>query len=227
MEPGTTERLKLAFVVAGPRYAQALKAEQGDVDFYDIKAIVESLFEKLGTKGIRYQAPRAGGGGVGALFHPGQTVEILAGRDSAGFVGLLHPGVARSLKARAPLWIAELDAEALRKLSRAATGPGSARVFKGWSEHPSIERDFALLVKDDVTAEKITQVALKAGRPLAKVAKVFDIYRGSQVAQGMTSIAVRVIFNEDQRSLQEAEAETASKQILEAWRKELGAELRG
>ena len=68
---------------------------------------------------------------------------------------------------------------------------------------------------------------IKAGKPLAKVAKIFDVYRGSQVAEGMTSVAVRVIFYEESRSLQEAEAEAASAQILSAWKKELGAELRG
>ena len=82
-------------------------------------------------------------------------------------------------------------------------------------------------MQSDVTADKITQLALKAGKPLAKVAKVFDIYRGSQVAEGMTSVAVRVIFYEESRSLQESEAEAASSQILDLWKKELGAELRG
>ena len=57
--------------------------------------------------------------------------------------------------------------------------------------------------------------------------KVFDVYRGPQVGEGMTSIAVMVIFGEDTRSLQESEAEEVSKRIVEAWRKEAGAELRG
>lgn len=90
-----------------------------------------------------------------------------------------------------------------------------------------MERDFALLVKSDIPSEKVVQVALKAGKPIAKIVKVFDIYRGAQVAEGMTSVAVRVIFYEDLRSLQEAETEAASTKILEAWRKELGAERRG
>jgi phenylalanyl-tRNA synthetase beta chain len=99
--------------------------------------------------------------------------------------------------------------------------------FKAWSEYPSIERDFALVVKSDVTADKITQLALRSGKPLAKIAKVFDVYRGSQVQEGMTSVAVRVIFYDESRSLQESEAEAASAQILSTWKKELGAELRG
>jgi phenylalanyl-tRNA synthetase beta chain len=61
---------------------------------------------------------------------------------------------------------------------------------------------------------------------LAKIAKVFDVYRGSQVQEGMTSVAVRVIFYDEARSLQESEAEAASAQILAAWKKDLSAELR-
>jgi phenylalanyl-tRNA synthetase beta chain len=179
----------------------------------------------MGTRGIRFQPMTASRTGGNALFHPGQSVEILAGKgDVAGHFGLIHPGKERELKLRAPLWIAELDFEALAKLSRPSSQP---RVFKAWPQFPAMERDFALLVKADVTTDKITQVALKAGKPLAKVAKVFDIYRGSQVAEGMTSVAVRVIFYEESRSLQESEAEVASQQILQAWKKDLGAELRG
>jgi phenylalanyl-tRNA synthetase beta chain len=89
-----------------------------------------------------------------------------------------------------------------------------------------MERDYALLVKSDISADKVVQIALKAGKPIAKSAKIFDVYRGAQVAEGMTSVAVRVIFQEDQRSLQDAETEGVSVKIVEAWRKELGATLR-
>jgi phenylalanyl-tRNA synthetase beta chain len=61
---------------------------------------------------------------------------------------------------------------------------------------------------------------------LAKVVKVFDIYRGGSIAEGMTSVAVRVIFYDEGRSLQESETEAVSARIVEAWKKELGAELR-
>jgi phenylalanyl-tRNA synthetase beta chain len=227
METGVTERWKLSFVMSGPRFLQGLRTEQGEVDFYDIKAVFETLLEKLGARGVRIQAmgsfPGAKPLETAHLFHPGQTAEVLTGKDISGYFGLLHPGISRGLKLRAPLWIAELDWEALRKLSRPAT---HATPFKGWSEFPSIERDFALVVRSDVTADKITQLAMRAGKPLAKIAKVFDVYRGSQIQEGMTSVAVRVIFYDESRSLQESEAEAASAQILSSWKKELGAELR-
>jgi phenylalanyl-tRNA synthetase beta chain len=224
MDTNVQERWKLAFAISGPRYASGLRNEQGEVDFYDLKAILDSLFERLGVKGVRYQPLKTPDADpVATLLHPGQSVEILAGNGIAGKVGLFHPGKAKALKARAPLWIGELDWELLAQLSRPV---GQERAFKAWSEFPPIERDFALLVKSGITADKITQVAMKSGKPLAKVAKIFDVYRGSQVVEGMTSIAVRVIFSEEGRSLQEAEADAASARILEAWNKELGIQLR-
>jgi len=223
METGVQEKWKLAFLISGPRYAGGLRCEQGEVDFYDLRAVVDSLLTTLGTKGVRYQPLSASRTGGNAMYHPGQSVELLVGNSVAGYFGLLHPALSKDMKARAPLWMAELDWEILTKLSRK---PSELPTFVAWPQFPAIERDFALIVKNDVTADKLCQLALKTGKPLAKIAKVFDIYRGNQVAEGMTSVAVRVIFYNEERSLQEPEAEAASVRILESWKKELGVELR-
>ena len=224
MNTGVIEKWRLACVLAGPRYAQALRAERGEVDFYDLKAVADNLLTHLGSRGIRFQSLSQSRTGGNSLYHPGQSVEILAGNTVAGYMGLLHPAQSRDLKMRSPLWMLELDWELLTQFSREAS---AVPTFKPWSEFPSIERDFALIVKSDVNAEKICQVALKSGKPLIKEAKIFDIYRGSQIAEGMTSVAVRVIFYSEGRSLQESEAEAISARIVESWKKELGAELRG
>ncbi len=226
-ETGVTERWRLAFLMTGTRLDSGLKADLGELQLPDVKAVIESVLGTIGTKGFRFQplsASRNASDPALALFHPGQSVELLAGKGGAGYFGLMHPGLARGLKTRAPVWMCELDWEAIAGLSRPIW---DVPRFKPWPQFPTIERDFALLVPAGVTVDKITQVATKSGKPLAKVAKVFDIYRGSQVAEGMTSVAVRVIFYEESRSLQEQEAEAASAQILAAWKKELGIELRG
>jgi phenylalanyl-tRNA synthetase beta chain len=218
------ERWRLTFVLAGPRLAGGMKKDLDEtIELSDVRGILESLFDTLGARGIRMQPLTASRTGGNPLFHPGQSVEILAGNSVAGWFGPLHPGKARELKCRGTLWIADLDWEALAKLSR---GAFVSRTYKPVPEFPAIERDFAIVLKGETPAEKIVQLALKAGKPLAKVARVFDVYRGSSIGEGMTSVAVRVIFYEESRVLQESEAEAASAQILEAWKKELGAELR-
>ena len=226
METGVIEKWKLGIVVSGSRQEHGLKPEIAEVDFFDLKAIVERLLQDLGTRGVRFSplaSTRSPDSPLVRMLHPGQSVEILAGNAVAGVMGLLHPRLTRGWKARSALWVVELDWELLSKLSR---GPGEERAFKPWSAFPPMERDYALLVKSDVPAEKLVQSALKAGKPFAKSAKVFDVYRGSQVPEGMTSLALKVIFSEDTRALQESETEGASAKIIEAWKKEFGAELR-
>jgi phenylalanyl-tRNA synthetase beta chain len=225
-ETGVVEKWKLACVISGGRIEATMKVDAADADFFDLKAVVERLFQDLGTKGIRLSplsATRTPESPFVKLLHPGQSVEILAGNAVAGVMGLVHPAFARAWKARSALWVAELDWDLISKLSR---GPGEERAYKAWSPFPPMERDFALLVKSDVSADKLVQSALKAGKPFAKSAKIFDIYRGSQVPEGMTSLALKVIFSEDTRVLQESETEGASAKIIEAWKKEFGAELR-
>ena len=89
-----------------------------------------------------------------------------------------------------------------------------------------MEWDFAIVVDQAVTAEKIISCIAKAGKPLARSAQIFDVYQGPQVPAGKVSIAARVILGDDKRSLTEAEAEGASQQIVTALKKEFGAELR-
>jgi len=225
LETGVEERWKLSLLISGGRVASGLKQDQVAFDFYDLKAIIEGLFSALGTKGVRIQPLTSGRGDavLTQLFHPGKSAEILAGKGVAGYFGMLHPGKARELKLDADVWVCEMDWDAIAKLSRPIF---SSSPFKMWSQFPGMERDFALVVKDVVTAEKIVQTALKVGKPLIKTARVFDVYRGAQVGAGLASVAVRVVFGDDTRVLQEAETEAACAKLVEAWKKELGAELR-
>ena len=225
LETGAEERWKLALLLSGSRFAEGLRNEVGEIDFFDLKALLESLFDEMGARGVRLR-PLSVDCALPAvkLLHPYQSVEVVAGKDVVGAFGQANPRIARKLKLRDTVWMGEMDWQALAKMSRPATSP---RAYKAWSDFPGIERDFALLVKQGVTADQLMQIAMKVGKPLAKVAKVFDTYKGHQVAEGMTSIAVRVIFSEEGRSLKEEEAEDASRRIVERWKAELGAELRG
>lgn len=234
-ETGMREPWKLSWAMSGPRFVGGLKSDQSLIDFYDVKAVALSMLDGLGTRGPRLspldderrallEKKSSRLAAIAPLFHPGQSAVVIVGaNDVVGIFGALHPQASQNFRLRDPLWIAEWDWELLSNASRPLS---SAPGFKVWPDFPGMERDFALLVKEGISAERLTQVALKAGRPLAKSARVFDVYRGAQVTAGMTSVAVRVIFYEEKRSLQEAEVEQASQAIQSAWKKELGVELR-
>jgi phenylalanyl-tRNA synthetase beta chain len=224
-ETGISESLKIAFLLSGSRIQQGLKQDLVEYDFFDLKAVIEKLFDEIEVRGVRIiplQQSRSQLE-VKGCFHPGQACEVLVGNQSAGYFGALHPNLAKQFKFKQKIFICELDGAVLRQLSRKAQ---QARKFKEWPEFPGMERDFSLIVKSDVSSEQLIKTVLKAGQPLAKKAKIFDIYRGSSIPQGMTSVAFKVIFLDESRSLQESETEAASQQILQALQKEFDAQLR-
>lgn len=225
-ETGISEEWKVAFLVAGPKMASGLKADLESVDLFDAKAAVEGFLDQMGAKGIRmipiYQS-RTPDHPVSKILHPGQSIEVLAGNQVLGRFGLLHPGVSKKLKLKNDVYVGEFDWNVLKSMSQPAS---KARTYKAWGEFPPMERDFAILVAEGTTSDQITGCLLKAGKPLVRSARVFDVYRGAQVPAGKISIAARVILQDDSRSLTEAEAEAASAKMIAALKAELSAELR-
>ncbi len=221
-DTGVVEKLRLSILISGPRYAEAVQAERGEVDFYDLKAIIEGVFEKLRTKGIRTRAADTSLLGERAnLFHPGQTLQIAAGKEPIGFVGRIHPRLESELKIRNPIYWAELELEPVIPLT-SAKEPS----FKPWSAFPTMERDFALLLDETVSAENLIQSALKYGKPIAKVVKIFDTYKGASIPAGKVSIGVRVIFSDEAKSLEEKQVDQCSETIVKKWQEEFSASLR-
>lgn len=225
-DTGVKETDTLAFVMCGERLAEGLKTDQSEVDFYDFKAVVLDLLSSLGVKGARL-SPLADDakhlGARGALFHSGRAASLRVGSQVAGAFGLIHPKLERELKLRSPLYIAEFDFSALSSLSREA---GAFKKFGGLSEHPSMERDFALLLNHDVTSDRVIAVVNKVGKPLVSSSRIFDVYQGAQVGEGKKSVAVRVVFQASDRSLAEAEVEALSQKLADSFKKELQATLR-
>lgn len=223
METGIREKWKIGFLISGTRWDQALKQELGELDFYDLKSVIETLFESLGTKGIRMRAADSSllGERSKSLFHPGQTAQVAAGKEPIGFFGRIHPKLESELKLRAPAYWGEFDLDPVIVLT-----PTRERSFKAWSTFPTMDRDFALVVDQSVVAESLVQSALKHGKPIAKVVKIFDTYKGAHLPEGKVSIGIRVIFSDEAKSLEEKQVEALSETIVKKWSEEFGATLR-
>lgn len=216
---GVKETLRAAFVLSGRDHADALRQDLRVVDFFDLKAVLEDFFARTRTSGVRLIA--ATRDPIPTTFHPGQALEVWVGKHRVGHAGRLHPGLEKDLGIRQPLYACEFDLDAVLPLMMATEAQ-----FKDWPKFPGMERDFALVVDLATASDRLVQVGLRAGKPIAKAAKVFDIYRGSSLPEGKVSVAIRVSFGEAARSLEEAEVERASKAMIEAWARETGAALR-
>ena len=181
------EENKLAILMTG-EYAGGLESMK--VDFYVIKGVLEELLEYLGYDN-RYSLIKEN---IPTDFHPGQSASIIVNGVSVGIIGKLHPSVAKD-----DIYVIEinLDKLFLFKVKRMQ--------YKELSKYPAITRDMAFIVKKNVMASDIIAVIKKAcGRLLTDVS-IFDVYEGENVASDEKSIAFKLTFQDQNKTLNDDE----------------------
>jgi phenylalanyl-tRNA synthetase beta chain len=181
------------------------------VDFFDAKSDVEAVLA-LGRGEFRFEAA-----GHSAL-HPGQSARILRGDREAGWIGVLHPGLARALDLELAPIVWELDAD----LALVAELPD----FAGVSRFPAIRRDIAVLVEAALPASELLASARSAAGPLLTECKVFDIYTGERIDSGLKSVALGLILQDSSRTLTDQEADRVVGAVVKRLESDFGARMR-
>lgn len=216
------EPRRLAVVMAGPRDPLAWYAPDRPVmDFFDLKGVVETLFERMNLAGrVRYvpvaDDPR---------FHPGRTaaVELIVEQPKGkrgqpqqpaapatrlGVFGELHPDVRNRLALNVPRALAaELDLEQIITLWQPT-------VYRAISRYPAVIEDLAPIVPLDVPTEQVGQAIRKyAGNALESLV-LFDVYTGPQVGAGNRSLAYRLTFRTMDKTLTDADISKIRAKIM-------------
>ena len=186
-----------------------------DMDFFAMKGAVEALLREIRAQDVHFDTCSSD-----PSYHPGRCAAVCAGGEQIGVIGQIHPLVARNYGADTDLYCAELSFDALL----AAQGPGAEYV--PLPRFPAVNRDIALVCREEVTVGALTACIRRAGGKLLRDTALFDVYRGTGIAAGSKSVAFSLTLRADDRSIVAAEADDEIKAILEALEKELGAVLR-
>lgn len=184
-----------------------------DADYFALKGVAEGLFAALHVE-AEY-APSSL-----AFLHPGRGADVTVNGRNVGYLGEIHPDVAEAYGADVRLYAAEFD---LEKLLEECTGKASFREF---SRYPSVERDLAVVVSDEVPAGDMVKAALNAGAEDLTSAEVFDVYRGAQIGEGMKSVAMSFTFSSVERTLTDEEISSRMQKIYSALESAFGAKIR-
>jgi phenylalanyl-tRNA synthetase beta chain len=182
-------------------------------DFFDVKADVEALLA-LGGQADAYRfAP-----GSHPALHPGQAAEILRDGKRVGWLGCVHPELARRLDIESKTFLFELHS--------ATVAQGSAASFREISRFPSVRRDLAIVVDEAVSALALQEAIRETcGDQLLELA-LFDVYRGKGVEKGRKSIAFGLILQESSRTLTDADVESVAVRVVDRLNQNFGATLR-
>ncbi len=187
----------------------------GKTDFYDLKGIVEELLYKLKITDYEFQPYNEC-----PVLHPGRTARLIIKGKRAGLIGEVHPDVADNFEAPERTYLGVIDIEPLvENASFSAT-------YKQLPKFPAVTRDIAMLVKDEVLVSQIENIIKQRSCKILEDVKLFDIYKGKQVAEGMKSVAYSITFRAEDRTLTDEEVSKVMSKILDGLKTVLGAQLR-
>jgi phenylalanyl-tRNA synthetase beta chain len=210
---GQHETLVIAGLAAGLVMPKQWGSAAASVDFYDVKADVESLLSLTG-RGHEFSFAA----GQHSALHPGQTAVISRGGQPVGWVGALHPQASKVLDLLYPAFVFELEVEA----SFSAQVPE----YKEISKLPSVRRDLALVVDEAIQFSAIEAVVRDAAPKLLKELSVFDVYQGAGLEKGKKSIALGLSLQDTSHTLTDVEIETVITRVVEQLTQRLDARLR-
>ncbi|MGL4821028.1 MAG: phenylalanine--tRNA ligase subunit beta, partial [Bacilli bacterium] len=208
-----TEELRLSGALSGTFFAHAWQGEKRPVDFFVVKGILAGLFEQLGYTNIEWKqaAPTD--------MHPGRTAEILWNGESIGFVGALHPNVAKEFGVK-ETYVFEVNVTKL-----AANMPGQLS-YEPIPRFPEVTRDVAWVVDTTVSAGQIEAIVRESASKLLKDVRIFDLYAGDRLEEGKKSIAFTLVYRDNERTLTEEDVTAAHQKILTAVENGVGATVR-
>lgn len=206
----------LALAITGLRQPPTWNASVERMDFYDLKGVLEGLFEALHLT-VRFDAGVAERPG----YHPGQCAELWADEVCLGVMGALHPETqARFDLPGGTVFVAELNLAAL------LTKTGARRQTRALPLYPPVLEDLAVVVAEDLPAERLEAVIRQAGGNLLAEVRLFDVFRSEQLGAGKKSLAYSLTYQSPDDTLTDNEAAKIRQRIIRRLEQELGATLR-
>ncbi len=181
------------------------KENRSEYLFYETKSHIENILRNLSIKSWQWEVATEL-----PFLHPGQTAKLKVEGKIVGYMGILHPEIADEEKVKVPVVLAEINLETLMM--------GQPRVVrtKHVSKNPTLERDLAFVMPNDMESGQVLAEMLKAGGKTLKSAWVFDVFTGDPLKAGEKSVAFRMIFQDEEKTLKDEDLKALDKKIVDA-----------
>lgn len=200
---------KLSMLISGNSPISHWGDKEREVDFFDLKGDVSHLFKTLNID-FSWGCSKI------SSLHPGRQIAIEKHGQVMGHLGQLHPGVAKAMGISRSVYLLEVSLN-LKTLTKTYATP---------SKFPSIKRDLAFVVEDEVTCEQLRQAIKAFSDQLLVNLCVFDVYKGPGIEKSKKSIALGLTFQDPSRTLVDDEINHLIQNIVDGVGSQLKATLR-
>ncbi len=207
---------RLALVACGAADAEQWGVPARAFDLHDLRGEIEAL---LALRGTQAEPAQIEAGSAPAWLHPGQAALLRIGAAVCGVFGALHPALLQALDVEGPVYVAELELDALRARRMPQPAP--------LPRYPAVRRDLAVVVATDVAWDRMAAQVRAAAGPLLAELRLFDVYRGAGLEAGTASYAMGLILQDDSRTLTDSDADACMHRVVQALQASCAARLRG
>lgn len=178
--------------------------------FFTLKGELEAILE-----GLRIQKPRYTAVKDNPTFHPGRCAKLSIDDKDIGYIGQIHPLVAKNYGMDCEIYCAEISMNELftHKLPDAK--------YVALPKYPTVTRDLALICNEETTVAQVEETIYASAGKLLRNVRLFDIYRGVGIPDGKKSLAFSLELRADDRTLTDADSEQVISKVLTALSKTL------
>lgn len=207
------EREMLAVAISGSAVRDDWRGARA-ADFYDLKGAIEAVCSAVNVSGFTIERASV------EYLHPGQSAALSREGEQLARFGRLHPHVASLYKFRQPVYIGEVEFQKLLAIE-------ADRVrYSALPRFPTSSRDVSMLLSDSVMWDDIERAVSGLGIPEISSVQVFDRYEGKEMPDGFHSLAFRVTYRSEGRTLTDEEVARMQERVRELMKLRFDAELR-
>ena len=184
-------------------------------NFYTLKGELEAIMTGLRLPKASYTAVQDN-----PSYHPGRCAMVSVNGVELGYMGQVHPLVAKNYGFDGEVYCAEINFTKAYQLRLPEP------TFIPLPKYPAVSRDLALICDEEITVAQVEDVIVAAAGKLLRQVKLFDVYRGVGVPEGKKSLAFSLELRADDRTLTDADSEAVTAKVLSALAEKLNAVLR-
>lgn len=198
------ERDHLALLWTGRRYPESFHRKEEEVDFFDLKGVVENIMEALQVGDFSLAPDQAPD-----YFQDEGYLRLRVNAEPLGEMGEISASVRTLFDCREPAYFLEMDLERLRLHQQKRV------TFKAWPRFPEAARDISLILDEEVTWQALHEEIRALQEPLIEKIALFDLYRGKPIPPGKKNLGIRVHYRSSEQTLTEERITALHQKVAE------------
>jgi phenylalanyl-tRNA synthetase beta chain len=212
-EGGYQEQQRLAIFITGKSQLAGWNQAAKESSFYHIKAVVDTLFAKLGIQNLQTKESELNTLAYGLSYGRGEKSLVDFGAVSTKYL--------KQLDVSSEVFYAEIDWDAVLKSLK-----NHKITYQEVAKFPAVKRDLSLLIDRNVSFETLKNISLKTERALLKEVSVFDVYQGDKLPADKKSYALSFVLQDEEKTLNDKQIDGIMQKLILNLEKEAGATIR-